>query len=68
MDAGGHTYTFPPRTTIPAGGTVTLYTGTGTTTEGHHYWNMSRGVWNNAGDTVIVVDDDGEERLRHEYS
>jgi competence protein ComEC len=65
-DEAEKTYTFP-ELTVPAGGTVTLYTGSGTDTETELYWGADGPVWNNAGDTVIVTNAAGERVLTEEY-
>jgi competence protein ComEC len=65
-DEAEKTYTFP-ELTVPAGGTVTVYTGSGTDTETELYWGADGPVWNNAGDTVIVTNAAGERVLTEEY-
>ena len=59
-DEAGKTYTVPDEYTLGAGETVTLYTGAGTNTEDALYWDAGSPVWNNAGDTVIVRNSDGD--------
>jgi competence protein ComEC len=66
-DETGKQYTFPDGSLEP-GATVTLRTGSGTDTETDLYWGAGRPVWNNGGDTVIVIDRDGERVLTEEYS
>lgn len=46
-------YVFPT-TTIPAGGSITLYTGRGTNTSTKRYWNSTTPKWNNDGDLAIL--------------
>jgi micrococcal nuclease len=58
------TYTFPDGTTLEPGEEVTLYTGSGTDTEGSRYWGRESAVWNNGGDTVTVRDAAGDVVLR----
>ena len=65
-DEAEKTYTFP-ELTVPAGGTVTVYTGSGTDTETELYWGADGPVWNNAGDTVIVTNAAGERVITEEY-
>ena len=43
-----HTYTFPAGAAISAGGSVTLYTGTGTSVSARRYWGKGNYVWNNS--------------------
>ncbi|NEU56899.1 lamin tail domain-containing protein [Halorussus sp. MSC15.2] len=65
-DEAGHTYAFPDGTTLAAGETLTLRTGSGRD-GGDYYWNAGRPVWNNAGDTVFVRTDEGRLVLEVEY-
>ena len=51
-------YVFP-KTTIPAGGTVTLYTGSGTNSPGKRYWHASGPRWNNGGDKAVLKNGSG---------
>lgn len=46
-------YVFP-RTSIPAGGTITLYSGRGTNTSTKRFWNSTTPKWNNDGDLAIL--------------
>jgi hypothetical protein len=45
---------FFPRTKVPAGGSVTLYTGSGTNSSGRRYWGSITPRWDNAGDKAIL--------------
>lgn len=67
-DSADHTYTVPTGTTVEAGDTITLYTGSGTDSSNSIYWNSDTAIWNNAGDTVIVTDESGSTVIEHEYS
>jgi competence protein ComEC len=67
QDAAGATYTIPDGTTLEAGATVTIHTGSGTDTEIDLYWGSGSPVWNNGGDTVMVTNANGDEVLREEY-
>lgn len=49
-----HQYYVFPATTIPAGGTVTLYTGKGTSSPGKRYWGATSPRWDNSGDKAIL--------------
>ncbi len=42
-----HTYVFASTARISAGGSITLYTGTGTDTTARKYWNSGWYIWNN---------------------
>lgn len=52
------TYRFR-RTTVPAGHTLTLYTGHGTNGRGKRYWGSSVPVWNNDGDIAVLTNSGG---------
>ncbi len=66
-DAADHTYTFPDGTELGPGEQLTVYTGSGTDTETELYWGQSSPVWNNAGDTVILRDDEGTIVIEEDY-
>jgi micrococcal nuclease len=66
-DAAGATYTVPEGTELAPGERLTLHTGSGTDGDGVYYWDASRPVWNNGGDTITVVDDDGDLVLQRSY-
>jgi hypothetical protein len=46
-------YVFP-KTSVPAGGTVTLYTGSGTKSPGKRYWGASSPRWDDSGDKAVL--------------
>jgi micrococcal nuclease len=65
-DAADHTYTFLPDVTIPAGGSIRLYSGSGTDSATEFY--RSEGpIWNNGGDTVSVRAENGTVVARESY-
>lgn len=66
-DSADHSYMFPSRFTLGPDETVTIYTGTGSNSASSLYWGSSSAVWNNGGDTIIVISDSGEIIARHEY-
>ncbi|WP_458189475.1 lamin tail domain-containing protein [Haladaptatus sp. NG-WS-4] len=66
-DEAGHSYTIPKGVTLAPGDQVKIRTGSGTDTATDLYWNSNQAVWNNGGDTVIVLDDAGETILRETY-
>jgi len=68
QDESGATYTFPGGSVLDSGETVTLRTGSGDDTATERYWGSERPIWNNAGDTVIVTNVDGEQVLAQSYS
>jgi hypothetical protein len=47
-------YFFPP-TKVPAGGSLTLYTGSGTNAAGRRYWGSTTPRWDNSGDKAILL-------------
>jgi competence protein ComEC len=66
-DEADHSYNFPKGTTLEPGTQLTIHTGNGENTDTNLYWNSGQPVWNNGGDTVIVVDDEGKTVLRETY-
>jgi micrococcal nuclease len=66
-DEAGHTYRFSRGTVLDPGDRITLRTGSGSDGEGVRYWGQSGAVWNNGGDVVTVVDDEGRVVLREKY-
>ncbi|RDI70494.1 lamin tail domain-containing protein [Halopelagius longus] len=58
-DEAGARYVVPEGTTLPPGGELTLYTGSGTDGDGARYWGKGRPVWNNDGDAILVRDPNG---------
>lgn len=65
-DEADHTFTFPDVVVQP-GATITLYTGSGETTNTEAYWGSGSAIWNNGGDTIIVENAEGETVIRYEY-
>jgi micrococcal nuclease len=57
-DEAGHSYTFPTDATVPASGSVRLYSGSGTDTA-TEYYRGDDPIWNNDGDTVTVRAENG---------
>jgi hypothetical protein len=62
-------YTLPPTASVPAGGTITVYVGAGADVGTDYYWNLSRGVFDNAGhgghgsgDGAYLFDPEGDLR------
>ncbi|PHQ44997.1 competence protein [Halorubrum sp. C3] len=66
-DEAAHSYEFPQGFTLDVGATVTLRTGSGTDTDTELYWESGTPIWNNAGDTVILSNADGEHVLEVSY-
>ena len=58
--SASHRYHFPPGFTIPAGGTIRVFTGCGPDTATELHWcNQGSAVWNNSGDTAFLLDPSG---------
>ena len=66
-DEADHTYRVSEGTTVAAGATVTLYTGSGDDSASELYWGSDSAIWNNGGDTIIVTTDDGQTVIQHSY-
>ncbi len=67
-DAAGATYTIPDGVTLAPDQMITLHTGSGTDTNTDLYWGSRAPIWNNAGDTVIITNAQGQEVLERSYS
>ncbi|KAB1186615.1 MULTISPECIES: lamin tail domain-containing protein [Haloferax] len=67
-DASGRTYTVPDGTTLAAGATITLHTGSGADTSTDLYWGSGSAVWNNDGDTITVLNNTGATVLEETYA
>jgi hypothetical protein len=66
-DSALRRYTFPAGTTVPAGGTVTLFVGPGTNTASEFFWGQASGVFDNVtseggGDGAYLFDTEGDLR------
>ncbi len=67
-DSALNIYDFPASASIAAGGSVTLYVGSGTNTSKKFYWGQSEPVFDNdVGDTVVLLDPDGDHRAWFQY-
>ena len=55
-ESSSHRYAFPDETVIPAGGFVVVRSGCGIDTAEDLYWCEGGAVWNNDGDTAILID------------
>ena len=67
-DEAGQKYTVPEGFELAAGETVTLHTGSGTSSTAELYWGSGSPIWNNDGDTVIVSNANGKRVLEETYS
>ncbi len=61
-----HRYTFPGFR-LPPGAEVRLWSGRGTDDVANLYWSSRGAIWNNSGDTVILLDASGNEISRYSY-
>jgi Lamin Tail Domain len=58
-ESATHRYTFS-NLVVPPAGAVTLHTGCGIDMQAGRFWcNVDSAVWNNAGDTVFLLDPAG---------
>ncbi|MBI5716976.1 MAG: lamin tail domain-containing protein [Burkholderiales bacterium] len=65
-DAANHVYSFP--TFVLEGDTeVTVWTKSGTDDPTNLFWGRRAAVWNNKGDTAIIMDERGIEMARFTY-
>ncbi|MBU0530061.1 MAG: lamin tail domain-containing protein [Candidatus Aenigmatarchaeota archaeon] len=60
------TYTFH-QVTVMNKTTITLHTGSGDDTSEDVYWDKTIAVWNNNGDTLIMLDSDGNKMIEYSY-
>jgi len=65
-EGGKHSYTFPVFT-LPAGRAVLLWSKRGTDDSANLYWGNASAIWNNTGDTAILLDATGNEVTRFSY-
>ena len=61
-----HSFTFPAFTLAP-GAEVRLWSGSGAVDAANLYWGNRGAVWNNVGDTAVLVDAEGHEISRLSY-
>jgi len=66
-DEAGAEFAVPDGFALAAGQSFRLHTGAGESTETDLYWDAGEPVWNNDGDTVIVLDEDANEVLAYSY-
>ena len=53
-DSPSHCFTFPPGASIPANGSIQLYSGSGRATATSFYMGSGRAVWDNDHDTATL--------------
>ena len=56
IESPPHSYRFPSGTSVAAGGRLRLRVGRGTNTSTTHYWGKTRGLLDNSGDIVRLLD------------
>lgn len=61
-----HTYTFPTFTLEP-GAEVQIWTKSGDDDAANLYWGKNSAIWNNTGDTGVLLDAEGNEITRYSY-
>jgi competence protein ComEC len=66
-DEADHSYTVPNGVTLEPNAKITIHTGSSENTNTDLYWDSGQPIWNNGGDTVIVVDTEGTTVLRETY-
>ncbi|HSJ36198.1 MAG TPA: lamin tail domain-containing protein [Acidimicrobiia bacterium] len=68
-ESASHRYYFPSGFSLGSGATVRLHTGCGDDTASTLYWcNQGSAVWNNGGDSVFVLDPNGNIVVSESYS
>jgi micrococcal nuclease len=55
-EGAAHCFTFPSGASIPANGSIRLYSGSGVATATSFYMGFARAVWNNEHDTATLRD------------
>ena len=67
-ESATHRYRFPDGFSLAEGQTVRLHTGCGEDTASSLHWcNQGSAVWNNSGDTVFVLDPNGNVVVSESY-
>jgi hypothetical protein len=66
-DEAGAAFGVPDGFVLGPGESVRLHTGAGESTETDLYWDAGSPVWNNDGDTVVVLDENANEVLAYNY-
>jgi micrococcal nuclease len=66
-ESSEHRYRFPEATLLEPGGQAAVYTGCGSDGASDLYWCKGGPVWNNGGDTALLLDPQGNvsDRLRY---
>jgi micrococcal nuclease len=67
-ESSDHRYHFPAGTVLQPGGQVRVHTGSGNDGEGDLFWGEEGPVWNNGGDTALLLDPAGNVAGRLRYS
>jgi len=67
-ESSEHRYAFPPGTLLRPGEQVAVHAGCGDDAPGDLYWCQDGPVWNNGGDTALLLDPRGNVAGRLRYS
>lgn len=67
-ESSEHRYRFPAGTILRPGEQVKVHTGEGGDAPGHLYWGKRGPIWNNDGDTALLLDPQGNVAGRLRYS
>jgi micrococcal nuclease len=66
-ESASHRYNFPSGYVLTGGTTVRVYTGCGSNTATELYWCNGSAIWNNDGDTVFLLDPNGNTVAKRSY-
>jgi hypothetical protein len=66
-DAAGHLFVFPT-SRLKAHADVKVHTGSGSDTAADLYWGSTQYIWNNTGDTAVLLDRAGKQADRCTYT
>ena len=63
----GPTFTFPPGTTLRAGGSFRIYTNEVHKESGGFSYGSGKAIWNNRGGLAVLKDDQGKKIMEYKY-
>lgn len=66
-ESSSHRYVFPDGTVLAEGGFLIVYSGCGIDSDEARYWCDGGSVWNNDGDTAILIDPEGSYVAQYRY-
>lgn len=68
-ESASNRYEFPDGFTLASGESVTVHSGCGTDFDADLFWcSVGAAVWNNDGDTVLLLDPNGNTHVTREYA